>query len=119
MVFVGEGARCAGLVVMSDPLRAGARAAVEALRAAGLSVRLVTGDHADTARGLARSVGIDEVTADALPVEKFALVQKLKGEGRARLGALSARYDAWPGTVRDGRRRSRFGSSSPWMFRRP
>jgi Cu+-exporting ATPase len=43
---------------------------------------VVTGDHAETAGGIARSVGIEEVVADALPAEKYALVLKLKGEGR-------------------------------------
>jgi Cu+-exporting ATPase len=43
---------------------------------------LLTGDHADTAHGVGRVIGLGEVVADALPVEKFATVQKLKGEGR-------------------------------------
>jgi Cu+-exporting ATPase len=67
---------------MNDPLRAGAREAVGRLAAAGLRLVLVTGDHADTALGLARAVGIEEVVADTLPVEKYAVVQKLKSEGR-------------------------------------
>ncbi|HEV3440493.1 MAG TPA: heavy metal translocating P-type ATPase [Gemmata sp.] len=82
VVFVSEGDRCIGLIVMNDPLRVGAREAVGRLAAAGLRLVLVTGDHADTAGGVARSVGIAEIIADTLPAEKFAVVQKLKGEGR-------------------------------------
>ena len=82
VVFVGEGTRCVGVVVMNDPLRATSHSAVEQLRGAGLRLALVTGDHAETAQGVATAVGIDEVIADTLPAEKFAVVQKLKGEGR-------------------------------------
>ena len=82
VVFVGAGPRCTGLIVFNDPLRLGARGAVEGLRAAGLKLLLATGDHAETAHGVAQAVGITDVVADALPVEKFAIVQKLKGEGR-------------------------------------
>src|SRR5262249_4272442 len=55
---------------------------VERVWAGKLRVILVTGDHADTARGVARVVGIEEVVADTLPAEKYAAVQKLKNEGR-------------------------------------
>ncbi|AMV26874.1 Silver exporting P-type ATPase [Gemmata sp. SH-PL17] len=82
VVFVGAGRRCAGLIVFADSLRPSAVEAVENLRAAGMRLLLVTGDHAETADGVAQTMGLEEVVADALPVEKFAIVQKLKGEGR-------------------------------------
>jgi Cu+-exporting ATPase len=82
VVFVGAADRCIGLIVMSDPLRAGAREGVGRLAAAGLRLAVVTGDHADSAGGIARLVGITEVVADTLPAEKYAVVLKLKGEGR-------------------------------------
>ena len=74
VVFVGEKTRCAGVIVMNDPLRPGTRAAIDQLRAAGMKILLVTGDHVDTAHGVARAVGLShlDVVADALPVEKFA-----------------------------------------------
>jgi len=82
VVFVAEGTRCIGVVVMNDPLRATSHAAVQELRGAGLRLAVVTGDHLETGQGVAAAVGIDEVIADTLPVEKFAVVQKMKGEGR-------------------------------------
>ena len=82
VVFVGAADKCIGLIVLSDPLRAGARDAVTRLTAAGTRVGMVTGDHGDTAGGVARAVGIEEVVADTLPAEKYAVVLKLKGEGR-------------------------------------
>jgi Cu+-exporting ATPase len=82
VVFVGEGTRCVGVVVMHDPLRATTPAAIEQLQNLGLRLALVTGDHLETGQGVATALGINEVIADTLPAEKFAVVQKLKGEGR-------------------------------------
>jgi calcium-translocating P-type ATPase len=47
-----------GLVGLEDPPRAEAAAAVKACRTAGIKVALVTGDHPDTALGIAREVGL-------------------------------------------------------------
>ena len=81
-VFVGEGDRNVGVIVMNDQVRVGTHKAVDLLKSAGLHLVLLTGDHAETGQGVASAVGIDEVIADTLPAEKYAVVQKLKGEGK-------------------------------------
>jgi len=53
-----EGLTFLGFLSISDPPREGARAAVLAIRAAGIVTAMVTGDSADTALSIARSVGI-------------------------------------------------------------
>jgi cation-transporting ATPase F len=47
-----------GLIAMHDPPRPAARAAVRACQTAGISVRMITGDHAATATVVAREVGL-------------------------------------------------------------
>ncbi len=47
-----------GLQAMLDPPRPAAAASVAACRRAGISVKMITGDHAGTARAIAVSVGI-------------------------------------------------------------
>ncbi|TCZ85022.1 HAD-IC family P-type ATPase [Lysobacter sp. N42] len=51
--------RWQGLVAFVDPLRDGAREAVEEARGAGVRVLMLTGDHAATALAIAREAGID------------------------------------------------------------
>ncbi|HEX6519434.1 MAG TPA: cation-transporting P-type ATPase [Streptosporangiaceae bacterium] len=47
------------LVGIVDPPRPGARASVAQAKAAGIEVRMITGDHAGTAAAIARQLGID------------------------------------------------------------
>ncbi|MFC6793307.1 cation-translocating P-type ATPase [Halobaculum halobium] len=64
-----SGLRLLGFVGMTDPLRSGARAAVESARAAGIQVAMITGDHPETALAIARELGmatsLDEVVTGA------------------------------------------------------
>ncbi len=48
-----------GLQAMIDPPRPEAVAAVEACRPAGISVKMITGDHAITAAAIARQIGLE------------------------------------------------------------
>ncbi len=53
-----QGLTLLALVGMIDPLRSGAREAVDAARRAGICVALVTGDHPDTALAIARELSL-------------------------------------------------------------
>jgi magnesium-transporting ATPase (P-type) len=48
-----------GLFGLVDPPRAEARAAIEACRGAGIAVKMITGDHAATARAIGAELGLD------------------------------------------------------------
>lgn len=77
-----EGLVFTGLQAMLDPPRTAAASAVAACRSAGISVKMITGDHAATAAAIARRVGLldaDDTGAvltgpdlDALPAEEFS-----------------------------------------------
>ena len=82
VVLIGHRDRCAGLVAFSDPLRTTAKSTVSKLKAEGVRPVILTGDHADTAKAVAHRLGIEEVHAEALPVEKFAVVERMKKDGR-------------------------------------
>jgi Cu+-exporting ATPase len=74
--------RLAGLLAVSDPVKASTPEALAALHAAGLRVVMATGDGLTTARAVAKRLGIDEVHGEVKPADKLALVQNLQREGR-------------------------------------
>lgn len=82
VIFVGVAGRLAGFVAIADPIKATSPQALEALRAAGVRVVMLTGDGKTTADAVGRQLGIDEVVADVLPEDKAAVVKRLQGQGR-------------------------------------
>jgi Cu+-exporting ATPase len=81
VMFVGIDGRLAGLVAVSDPIKAGARAAIKALRRDGVKVVMLTGDNRATANAVAGSLGIDRVEAEVLPDQKAAAIKRLQESG--------------------------------------
>jgi Cu+-exporting ATPase len=81
-IFVAVDGRAAGVLAIADPVKATTPAAVEALRASGVRLVMLTGDSRTTAEAVARKLGIDAVEAEVLPDEKAAVVARLRGEGR-------------------------------------
>ncbi len=64
-----------GLVAFADPLRAGVAGAVAEAHAAGVRVLMLTGDHAVTARAIAREAGIasgDDVVVAGVQLETLS-----------------------------------------------
>ena len=80
-VFVAMDGRVLGLLAVADPLKADSHAAIQRLHALGLEVVLLSGDHALTARAVAAQVGIQQVHAEVLPLDKSALIAKLQEHG--------------------------------------
>ncbi len=74
--------RLAGLLAVSDPIKASSAEALATLKAAGLRVIMATGDGLTTAKSVAARLGISEVFGEVKPADKLALVDKLQREGR-------------------------------------
>jgi P-type Cu+ transporter len=81
-IYIAVGGRAAGVIVIADPVKASAQSALQALRAEGLRIVMLTGDNLTTARAVAARLGIDEIEAGVLPERKSEVVQRLRGEGR-------------------------------------
>jgi Cu2+-exporting ATPase len=62
--------------------RADARDVVDRLRGMGLAVRLISGDRAEQVGRVAGLLGIEDWRAGCSPVDKVALVEGLRAEGR-------------------------------------
>ncbi|WP_051094423.1 heavy metal translocating P-type ATPase [Kaistia granuli] len=72
----------AGVVAMSDPLRADATTVIQRLRSAGISrIVLATGDRAAVAQPVVRLLAIDELRADLTPQDKVDVVIAARSAG--------------------------------------
>ena len=76
--FVAVDGRSAALFGVSDPIRPGSAAAVQALHAQGVKVAMITGDNRRTAQAVAAALGIDHIQAETAPADKAAAVEALK-----------------------------------------
>ncbi|OKO77011.1 heavy metal translocating P-type ATPase [Bradyrhizobium sp. NAS96.2] len=81
-IYVAVDGSIAGVIAIADPVKPSAASALQALRAEGLRIVMLTGDNETTARAVAKTLGIDEVEAGVLPERKSEVVQRLRGEGR-------------------------------------
>ncbi len=82
VVLVAIDGTPAGLLAVTDPIRATTPDAVRALQKAGIRVVMLTGDHEVSAHHVARKLQITEVIADVRPDEKLAVIVRLQAEGR-------------------------------------
>ncbi|HEX2538984.1 MAG TPA: copper-translocating P-type ATPase, partial [Pseudolabrys sp.] len=81
-VFLAVNGKPAGIIAIADPVKATTREALEALKADGIRVVVLTGDNRTTAEAVAKRLGITEVEAEVLPDQKSAVVDRLTREGR-------------------------------------
>jgi len=70
-----------GALALSDEVRDESRAAVDALRARGVHVVMVTGDAEPVARSVAATLGIEQVAAGVRPEHKSEKVLELQRQG--------------------------------------
>jgi Cu+-exporting ATPase len=81
-IYVGVDGKAAAVIAIADPVKASTQAALEALRADGIRIVMLTGDNRTTAQAIAGRLGISDIEAEVLPEQKSAVIDKLKREGR-------------------------------------
>jgi Cu+-exporting ATPase len=82
VMYLAADGHLLGLVAVSDPVKASTLEALGALREAGITVIMATGDGVTTAKSVAARLGISEVYGEVKPQDKLALVERLQAEGR-------------------------------------
>ncbi|MEA4940658.1 MAG: heavy metal translocating P-type ATPase [Christensenella sp.] len=82
LMYIAVEGSLAALMAAADAVRPTSRRAIERLKALGLDVYMLTGDNANTAAAVAKSVGIDHILSDVLPDGKASAVQQLKSQGK-------------------------------------
>jgi P-type Cu+ transporter len=71
-----------GVIAVADVLKPTSKKAVDQLKALGLEVVMLTGDHAKTAAAIQSKLGISQVIANVLPHEKDKEIIRLQGAGK-------------------------------------
>ena len=80
-LYLAVDSRPWAVLAVADRPKQGAREAVAALEARGLSVAMLTGDNRVTAEAVARDLGVDRVLAEVLPDKKADEIKRLQDQG--------------------------------------
>jgi Cu+-exporting ATPase len=81
VMFVARDSTLLGLIAVADPIKTSTPAALEALRASGLRIVMVTGDNRRTAETIARRLDIKDIEAEVLPAQKGEIIKRLQASG--------------------------------------
>jgi len=73
---------CHGFVAIGDKIKETSAKAIKAIQDRGISVIMLTGDNANTAKAVAGELHLDDFKAEALPEDKMKEVERLQGEGK-------------------------------------
>jgi Cu+-exporting ATPase len=82
VMFLAVDGHFAGAIAVGDPIKPSTPAALEALRADGLRIVMLTGDARGTAEAVAKTLHIDEVVAEVQPADKAQVIERLTQGGR-------------------------------------
>ena len=82
-IMVAHDGRVIGVMSVADPIKPGARDAIETLRADGIAVIMATGDAKGTAEAVGAALGLTGTRAGMSPEDKHELIVDLKRQGRA------------------------------------
>ena len=81
-LFAAIDGKPGGVIAIADPIKASTPAALDALRAEGIRIVMLTGDNKTTAQAVAAKLGIADIEAEVLPEDKHQVVRRLRGQGR-------------------------------------
>ena len=73
--------RLAGILAVTDPIKATTADAIKTLHDSGLRIVMATGDGLTTVKAVGAKLHIDEVHGEVKPADKLALVERLQKEG--------------------------------------
>ena len=83
LLYVAADGRLAGVIGVADRIKSGARESLDALRAEGLRIVMLTGDSTATAQAVGAALGFaaEDILAEVLPARKRDVVRDLQARG--------------------------------------
>jgi len=81
LFLFAQGGEITANIELEDQIKEGAKTTIRALKAQGLKVVMLTGDHEASAYSIAKSVGIEHIYHSLLPTDKATLIDRFHEEG--------------------------------------
>ncbi|HXI69943.1 MAG TPA: copper-translocating P-type ATPase [Verrucomicrobiae bacterium] len=81
-LFVAIAGKAAGIITVSDPIKASTPEAIAQLHQLGLKIIMLTGDNERTANAVAQTLGLDQVVAGVEPKDKHERIRQLRQQGQ-------------------------------------
>ena len=81
-LYIGIDGKPAAVIAVADPIKASTAQALKDLADEGITVVMLTGDHATTAKAVAQKLGIERYQAEVDPEDKQRYVKRLQDEGK-------------------------------------
>jgi Cu+-exporting ATPase len=82
VMYLAVDGALAGAIAVGDPIKKSTPDALQALKAEGLRIVMLTGDARVTAEAVGKALPIDDIVAEVKPEEKAAVVERFQREGR-------------------------------------
>jgi Cu+-exporting ATPase len=82
VLIVGIGKQVSGIIALADVLKEDSKRAINAFKNSGREVWLITGDNERVANAVAKQLGIENVMAQAKPIDKMEKIKELQSNGK-------------------------------------
>lgn len=82
LMYVALDGKLAALMAAADTVKPSSRQAIGTLKKQGIAVYMITGDNQNTARAIAKEVGVEHVLSDVMPQDKAGEVRRLQETGQ-------------------------------------
>lgn len=82
IIYASLEGQAIGFIAIEDPIKSSSFEAIQELHNMNIRVVMASGDNLHVTSAIAKKLGIDEIHAEIAPKDKYALIQKLKSQGR-------------------------------------